>query len=145
MSESSHDEEPKLIIDEDWKEQVQREKEALRAAQPGTQSQADASDSTSEAADPPALPDASLETLISMIYTQAIAALGLLPGPQGEPTRVDKVIAKHYIDTLDVLEQKTSGNRTAEETQILSEALHHARMAFVSVKATSPTSPIEFG
>lgn len=142
MPESSHDEEPKLIIDEDWKEQVQREKEAFRAAQPGTKPQADAPESTADAADPSALPEASLATLISMIYTQAIAALGLLPGPQGETTKVDKVIAKHYIDTLDVLEQKTSGNRTTEETQMLSEALHHARMAFVSVKATSP---IEFG
>ena len=42
--------------------------------------------------------------------------------------------AKHHIDTLEMLQEKTSGNLTDEETKILSEALHALRMAYVNTR-----------
>jgi hypothetical protein len=51
------------------------------------------------------------------------------------PGRTEKnlPIAKHLIDLLDVLQQKTEGNRTADESANLEDALHQLRMAYVQV------------
>ena len=40
--------------------------------------------------------------------------------------------AKHSIDLLTVLQQKTEGNRTPEESGELEAALHELRMAYVT-------------
>lgn len=144
MTDSSSEDEPKIIVDEDWKEQVQKEKEALKAAEESEESASEAADEESASeevaeTEPAAesnfkLPPASFETLISMMFTQAMAMLGQIPDPStGKPT-VDKVVAKHYIDTLEVLEVKTKGNLEEDEGKMLGEALHALRMAFVSVK-----------
>lgn len=40
--------------------------------------------------------------------------------------------AKHFIDMLAVLEEKTAGNRSAEESALLDGFLHELRMAYVT-------------
>jgi Domain of unknown function (DUF1844) len=156
---SESPEEPKLIIDEDWKTQVQREKERLKqqkeqepvsenanANQPvevsGAQSEpamkeiAAAAKSDNETAEkelqPP--PPASFEFLVSGMATQAIAAMGHLPGDDGQslPVRLD--YARHYIDLLGIIESKTVGNLSDAEQRFLQNTLHQLRMLFVSVK-----------
>ena len=42
--------------------------------------------------------------------------------------------AKHSIDLLAVLQQKSEGNRTPEESDELEAALHELRLAFVAVQ-----------
>jgi hypothetical protein len=46
---------------------------------------------------------------------------------------VDLDVAKHHIDTLKMMEGKTSGNLTDEEKKILDEALYHTRMLYVQM------------
>ncbi|SMP70533.1 protein of unknown function [Neorhodopirellula lusitana] len=82
----------------------------------------------------PQLPPASFEVLISMLFTQAISALGQMPGPDGGQTKVDKPMAKHTIDTLEMLETKTKGNLSDQESKMLTEALHALRMTYVGVR-----------
>ena len=69
------------------------------------------------------------------MFTQAMAMLGHMPDPSSGETMVNKPYAKHYIDTLDMLGEKTKGNLSDDESKILSEALHALRMAYVNVKA----------
>ena len=45
-------------------------------------------------------------------------------------------MAKHHIDTLAVLEEKTSGNLTDEEKKLLDNALYEVRMRYVQVAQT---------
>ena len=47
---------------------------------------------------------------------------------------VDLDMAKHIIDTLAVLEEKTKGNLTPEESGLLNEYLYQLRMLFVAVQ-----------
>jgi len=68
-----------------------------------------------------------------MLATQALHAMGQLPGPDGELAKPEKPIAKHYIDLLGVIEAKTSGNLDAEESKMLTEVLHQLRLAFLQV------------
>ncbi|MDX1964796.1 MAG: DUF1844 domain-containing protein [Pirellulales bacterium] len=168
----------KILVDEDWKSQVQAEKARIRGVAGGTDvpdhggavplsgetptgdapspvvAPADSSppesaalpqttepqSSTSPAgkAPPPTaadatrqFPPASLAFLINTLATQALMALGDIPHPlTGQATR-DLPAARHYIDTLEILEEKTSGNRTPEESNILRNWLYQLRLAFV--------------
>lgn len=48
--------------------------------------------------------------LVSLLATQAMAALGQIPVAQGGSAEVKLPLAKHFIDTLEVLQTKTQGN-----------------------------------
>lgn len=131
---------PKIIVDEDYKSQVQAEKEALQRqkAQAQSQQQAPGPEAAAGGAAPP-LPPASLTTLISTLATQAMVSLGQIANPLSGKAEVDLEQARHFIDTLAVLEEKTAGNRTPEESQILEQVLHDLRMAFVYVGQQQPS------
>ena len=49
--------------------------------------------------------------------------------------------AKHFIDTLALLEEKTAGHRTPEESALLSEMLHQLRLGYVMAQAKPSTGP----
>lgn len=122
---------PKLIIDEDWKSQVQAEKEALdrqvhhEPEQPEHQAAPGAAP----------LPPATLAVLLTTLATQALVALGQIPHTESGQPEVHLDEAKHFIDNLEMLEVKTAGNRTPEETQLLDNLLHELRLGYVQVQA----------
>lgn len=124
-------EEPKLIIDEDWKTQVQREKEQLKTT-PSPQDQAAEKNSSGEALPQP--PEASFPLLVHTLATQAMAALGQIPDEHGNPLPVSFEYAKHFIDMLGMVEEKTKGNLSDDESSFLSEALHGLRLVFVAAR-----------
>jgi hypothetical protein len=70
----------------------------------------------------------------SMVMQQANMAmlyLGQMPHPEtGQPVR-DLEAARMFIDQLEMLEVKTKGNLTKDETALLKQSLSSARMAFV--------------
>lgn len=137
---------PKIIIDEDWKSKVQAEKEQAERQRSQTPA-ADTSPETSaeptadESQQPLKLPPASFAVLVQSLATQALASLGQLPGPDGKPFTPEPELARHYIDTLGVLEEKTRGNLTPEEEQLLSGALHDLRMLFISLGSGAARGP----
>jgi hypothetical protein len=130
-------EKPKLIIDDDWKERVQSEKEA--AAAEAVASQEETPDAKAHTESPPddaqpaaELPPASFATLVHSLTAQALASLGQIPNADGE-TKVEIGLGKHFIDTLVVLEEKTKGNLDQEEAAALAKMVHELRMFFVQV------------
>jgi len=131
-------EKPKIIVDDNWKERVQAEKEALKRGAP-PQPAAQPSAAEPSAAEPSAaaggekVPPASFPLLLTSMATQALAELGQLPDPSGK-TAVRLDHAKHVIDMLGVLEDKTRGNLTQEEQALLTHLLHELRMTFVAVR-----------
>lgn len=134
-------EKSKIIIDEDWKAQVEAEKEAARAAATSTPAAASTPEAASSAEAAPKreksdptdgpLPPATFPFLLTTIATQAMIALGQVPNPITGKMEVRPAQAKHYIDTLAMLEEKTTGNRTPDETAMLTEILHQLRMGYV--------------
>jgi hypothetical protein len=77
------------------------------------------------------LPPASFPMLISMFSTQAMVSLGLMPNPLTGKAEPELILAKHYIDLLSVLEEKTVGNLEAQEKRMLGDSLHELRMLYV--------------
>jgi hypothetical protein len=78
------------------------------------------------------MPPASIATLVQSLVTQSLLYLGELNTRGGE-SMVNLDMAKHSVDTLGVLEDKTRNNLTAEEKQLLDAALYEARMRYISV------------
>jgi len=85
-----------------------------------------------EGAPEPREPRTAFGALVGWIATNAYAALGLLSDAGGRAHR-DLAAAKQMIDWLAILEQKTRGNLSFEETDFLSRALYELRLAFVEM------------
>ncbi len=133
---SNQSEKPKIIIDEDWKAQVDFEKEAARAAASVSPASFNPNTGVGSQDQPVELPDgplppATFSFLLTTIATQAMIALGQVPNPITGKVELRPQQAKHYIDTLSMLEEKTTGNRTSDESTLLTEVLHQLRMAYV--------------
>ncbi|HDZ42682.1 hypothetical protein LCGC14_0238650 [marine sediment metagenome] len=124
-------EKPKIIVDDDWKAQAQAEKEKLTEQQ-AEDAQADAPAGGS-AGEGRQVPGASFEVLVSSLVTQAMFALGAIEDPTSKKRYLDLDLAKHHIDMLAVLDEKTKGNLTDDETKLLNQALYESRMHYVQV------------
>jgi hypothetical protein len=78
------------------------------------------------------LPPPSFSLLVATLGSQAMVALGQVPNPLDGKTEVRLDLAKHAIEMLAILEQKTKGNLDAEEARMIEAVLHQLRMAFVA-------------
>ena len=74
--------------------------------------------------------------LVESLAAQALSTMGQIPGPDGKPVfQLD--YAKHVVDTLGVLEEKTKGNLSPDEAQVLEHVLHDLRMLYVTVSRSA--------
>ena len=80
---------------------------------------------------PEGRPRADLTALCVMLYSDALVNLGQVPDPVTGEAHRDFEQARFAIDLLDVLREKTEGNRSAEESVVIEEILATLRMAFV--------------
>lgn len=82
-----------------------------------------------EAAPEPGLP-ITFSTFLVSLSTQALACLGDLAGPEGEPSP-DLLAAREMIDILGMLREKTRGNLDPAEANLLDGILYDLRMRYV--------------
>src|SRR5437016_2056262 len=74
---------------------------------------------------------------VVMHAQNAALFLGQIPNPRtGEP-EVNLDLARMFIDQLAMIQEKTRGNLTSEETQVFSNALSNLQMAYVEVARES--------
>jgi hypothetical protein len=129
------DEEKKIIVDDDWKQQAQKEKEELKKQEKEELKQEETAveEAKPEAGERPPLPPANFPGLVSMLATQVFFALGLIATEHSQGAEPDLEMAKFNIDMLTVLEEKTKGNLGDDEEKMLTDTLSQLRMAFVQV------------
>ena len=125
-NEPNSGDQPKIIIDSDWKQQAQAEKEKLRQAEQERQAQAAGDDAGEQR--PIAFAD-----ITRMLATQALMYLGAVPDPQSGKAVLAPDMARAYIDMLGILEEKTKGNLDEDEGQELSMVTNELRTQFVEV------------
>jgi hypothetical protein len=66
--------------------------------------------------------------------------LGRIPSPDGRPMPPNLEAGKLLIDQLEMVQEKTRGNLSAQESSILEDALKNVRLAFVEVSGGTPAS-----
>ena len=125
---------PKIIVDEDWKSRIEAEKEEARQREEAKEKKEKEPAKAASAGPAGPLPPPSLGFLCGSFYLQAMIALGVVQNPLSEKAEVNLEQAKHAIDMLAMLREKTEGNRTDEETTEIDRILHELRMGFVSVE-----------
>ncbi|HLL70620.1 MAG TPA: DUF1844 domain-containing protein [Pyrinomonadaceae bacterium] len=80
--------------------------------------------------------------LVMFIASPAAAAMGMTEHPGLAPGELDLPLAKHCIDLLGTIQQKTRGNLGKQEQQILEGLLSELRMQYISLTPTQrPTAP----
>jgi hypothetical protein len=79
------------------------------------------------------MPPADFATYVVMLANTIMMLLGQVPDPVTQQRRLDLGQAKHTIDILMMLQQKTQGNLTSEEERLLNEVLPQLQMAYVSM------------
>ncbi len=113
--------EPRIFVDSDWKQQAQREKEEL-----------DRQTRQAEREQGPA--EVSILEIAHILVMQAVAGLGGLQDAQtGRPIPPNLPVARHFIDLLGILLEKTRPNLTDEERRSIEGTLNELRMAFVQI------------
>jgi hypothetical protein len=139
--ETNPPEKPEIVIDDDWKARVKAEDAALDEKQRSETADETESDETETTADEPQqaritpeeLPPADFATLVSMLMTQVMVALGAIPNPASGKPEKEPVLAKHFIDLLSILDEKTKGNLAQDEAAMLETTLHQLRLAYIEI------------
>ena len=102
--------------DENWKQNVEKEKLEPKAK------------------DDFVAPEPDFKFFITTLTLQASIALGHMANPSTGKTEEDPVQAKFLIDALGMLQEKTKGNLTQEEKDLLENLLYELRLAYLSKK-----------
>lgn len=145
---SPDDESRILHVDDDWKAQAQAEKQKLAEKEKAATQQASASGGDTGGAPagaaPGQIPKADFLTLVNTIATQALFAMGAMPDPQTGQRYTNLDIARHHIDSLGVLEEKTKGNLSDTENTTLATTLYELRQTYIQI-ANASRSPATGG
>lgn len=84
------------------------------------------------------MPAMDFATFLISLSTSALYHLGLVAEQEGQPPPApDLPMARQTIDLLEMLEEKTRGNLSEDEAQLLESMLYELRMQFVEVQRRS--------
>lgn len=78
------------------------------------------------------MPEVTFMAFIISLNTSVFFHLGEIADPETGEKRIDLPMARHAIDTLVVLQEKTKGNLDPEEMEMLKNILYDVKMRFVA-------------
>lgn len=79
-------------------------------------------------------PGSLFDILVLSLGNAALVALGLMPDPGTNQHEVSLENAQYNIEMLTMLKEKTKGNLTSDENQMLEALLYDLRMKFVEAQ-----------
>ncbi len=77
------------------------------------------------------LPEVTFTTFVMSLNTAALFHFGELADPETGKTAQDLMLAKHTIDTLKLLQEKTVGNLSKDEENLLETVLYDLKLRYV--------------
>ncbi|MGD9160374.1 MAG: DUF1844 domain-containing protein [Desulfobacteraceae bacterium] len=108
---------------------IKDEKETTGAKEPEQQTKEEQKETESTQAPP--LPEVNFNSLIFSLSSSALLHIGEIADPQTGEKRVDLPMAKHSIDIISMLKDKTKGNLDNEEQQFIDNILTDLRLRYV--------------
>ncbi len=79
------------------------------------------------------MPEVTFTAFIMSLNTAALFHCGELADPETGKTGQDLVLVKHTIDTLDLLKEKTRGNLSKDEDNLLETVLYDLKLRYVKL------------
>ena len=135
-------------VDEDWKKRAQQEKEldAQKFSPPPPAAAPGAAPAAAAGAAPAAGPKAGppnphFAGLIESLATQALMFMGAMRDPMTGAVHQDLQQAQQMIEILNALDEKTKGNLTQEEADMMKQVLDEVRLHFVRLSTPPPPAP----
>ena len=128
---------------EDRPEDETQDKEQSAESSPEVEPQASSSAETSQATDAherpsaadaeqePPLPEINFSTFVVSLNASALLHLGAIEDPTTGQTNKNLSMAKQTIDILNMLEEKTVGNLSTEESNLIKSILYDLRIIYV--------------
>ncbi len=102
------------------------------SAEPTGQEDAGKTPEAEKREEPTALPEINFSTFVVSLSSSALIHMGIAPDPMTGEQKKDLAIAKQTIDMLGMLQEKTRGNLTEEEGQLMESMLYDLRMRYVA-------------
>ena len=129
-------------VDEDWKRRAQAEKEldAMKVAG-GPAPAAGAPGVPGAAPKPEARTHPLFGGLVESLASQALMFMGAMRDPMTGQAHQDLQQAQAMIEMLGMLEEKTKGNLSKDEADMLKQVLDEVRMHFVRITQPPPPPP----
>ena len=130
------------VFSEERQEDAVSDKESATASSTDDEAQATSDSEAGQAADAgksapseetgePPLPEINFATFVVSLNASALLNLGAIEDPATGQTNKNLPMAKQTIDILSMLEEKTAGNLTTEETNLLKNILYDLRIIYV--------------
>lgn len=79
----------------------------------------------------PRMPEVTFTTFALSLASSGLVQLGEVPDPESGETSENLLMAKHTIDILTMLRNKTSGCLDDDETKLMDALLYELRMKYV--------------
>ena len=119
---------------EEKEEQEEQKTPPVDAEKEAETSEAD-EESTAETEEPPLqFPEINFPTFVASLNASALLHLGAIEDPSSGKKNKNLPMAKQTIDILNMLQEKTSGNLTQEEENMLKNILYDLRIMYVKEK-----------
>jgi hypothetical protein len=90
------------------------------------------SESGSVGGEAPPKPTIDFPSYILSYYTQGLVLLGEVPNPYTNKKEEDVDAARHTIDILSMLQEKTKGNLSQAEKELIETVLYELRMRYMA-------------
>lgn len=85
----------------------------------------------------PVMPEVTFSTFIISLASAALVGLGEVPDPATGQKQPDLLLARHNIDVLEMLRQKTQGGINHDEAELLESIIYELRLKYV-IKSDEP-------
>ena len=79
------------------------------------------------------MPEVTFTAFVMSLNTAALFHCGELNDPETGESSQDRILAKHTIDTLNLLKEKTVGNLTKDEENLLETVLYDLKLRYVKL------------
>ena len=135
-------------VDESWKDQASEEKDKLADVETQQEKDSGASDPTSVQSEAPAdntehaneIVEVNFLNYVTSLGFQAMIFMGEILNPVTNQIEKNLTQAKFLIDTLTMLKEKTTGNLTDQENDLLENSIYELQMKYVQLVQQGATS-----
>jgi len=81
------------------------------------------------------MPDVTFAAFFMALNTSALFHLGEIPDPVTGSQQKDLLMAKHTIDTMSMLSEKTKGNLDAEDAELVENSIYDLKMRYIKAES----------